>query len=110
MDPERIAKLNAIGFCWDVRRKTWMVRPPPFVASVASHNELTLHRLLLQDFHAELFAYAAANGGATRVPLSGATTQLARWVREQRERYKEGTLPAERVMLLEQLPSWEWRE
>ena len=66
--------------------------------------------LLQQDLHAELIAYAAANGGATRVPMSGATNRLARWVREQRERYIEGTLPAERVKLLEQLPSWQWRE
>ena len=63
-----------------------------------------------QDFYAELIAYAAANGGATRVPTTGATTQLARWVHEQRGRHKQGTLPAERGMLLEQLPSWEWRE
>ena len=66
--------------------------------------------LLRQETHAELLAYAAANGGATRVPMTGATTLLARWVREQRERHKEGTLPAERVTLLEQLPSWKWRE
>ena len=54
--------------------------------------------------------YAGANGGFARVFNMPATAQLARWVREQRERYKLGTLLAERAELLEALPGWEWRE
>ena len=33
---------------------------------------------------------------------------LANWVRGQREKYRQGRLPAERIHLLESIPGWTW--
>ena len=83
LKPDRIAKLDAIGFEWRVRPKR-------------------------SDRLAQLEAFKAERGHC-RVPSSGlnANPELAQWVSVQRHAFKKGKLEADRIAKLEAM-GFDW--
>jgi superfamily II DNA or RNA helicase len=78
LTPERIERLEAIGFCWDAKDSIWGER----------FREL------------EAFARSA---GHCNVPVTFHNRQLALWVVGQRSSFKGGKLSQERIAKLESL-------
>ena len=81
LSEERIARLESIGFVWDMLEQEWLER------------------------FGELTKYKTVNGDCS-VPQSQGS--LGVWVDTQRQSFKKGKLPQERVDLLESIGfSWE---
>ena len=81
LSDERIARLDSIGFAWDLNEQEWLDRLD------------------------ELTNYKAARGDCN-VPMSQGS--LGEWVGNQRQSYKKGRMSQERVDLLESIGfGWE---
>ncbi|MBF0152476.1 MAG: Helicase associated domain protein [Magnetococcales bacterium] len=79
LNPKWIARLNAVGFIWNMQEALW--------------REMLL---ALMNFHRRF--------GHCLVPRSWAENpKLASWVTAQRQAYKSGSLPAEHIALLDPL-------
>jgi Helicase associated domain/Helicase conserved C-terminal domain len=76
LTPERIARLDALGFCWDVFGTAW------------------------EKSYAELVAYKKANGDCD-VPNDGSSLRV--WIDNLRRRRKRGVLRPERIAQLDEL-------
>jgi hypothetical protein len=76
LSPERIAQLEAIGFCWDLKTAAW------------------------EQKLAELLAYKKINGHCN-VPQS--KVPLGAWCGTQRQDRKKGRLSSERIAQLDAL-------
>jgi superfamily II DNA or RNA helicase len=81
----QISELDQLGFVWDARGVMW---PDGFNA--------------LQVF--------AKREGHARVPSKWVEQgyRLGQWVASQRNHFREGSLPQQRVNLLETIPGWTW--
>jgi hypothetical protein len=80
LSAERITKLDAIGFPWDPREKSW------------------------EERYAELERYAAAHGGSADVSeIDKDWLSLGRWLGYQRACWLRGSLSPERIDKLQQL-------
>ncbi|KAJ1445454.1 helicase-associated [Pelagophyceae sp. CCMP2097] len=86
MSPERIERLEAVSFVWDVIPKAW-----------ESHFELLTAYKVAHGNSAVPFRFAAADG-----------TKLGRWVDAQRRVHKAGEMSPERAQRLEAV-GFAWR-
>lgn len=90
LDPARAARLEALpGWVWRESRED-----------------------LWERLYAALAAYVAEHGHA-RFPNDYVTSDgvnLGQWARDQRRKYRQGKVNAQRVARLEALPGWAWRD
>ena len=79
-----------------------------------NRNEITRSFRTRWDHHyAALRQYSEREGTARvasshREPFGDAAVPIGAWASTQRQRHRQGFLPADRALLLEQLPGWEW--
>jgi hypothetical protein len=66
-------------------------------------------QLLFDDMYDRVLAYVEAEGTLpTRSTADEDGANLGIWVKNKRAQYRKGTLPAERIEQLEQIPGWAW--
>lgn len=79
-----------------------------------SRNEITRSFRTRWDHHYAALQQYTARAGTSRVASShredfdGSSVPIGAWASTQRQRHRLGFLPADRAVLLEQLPGWEW--
>ena len=84
MMPERIERLEAIGFVWDAQEAAW------------------------QEMYNRLVEYKHRKGDAGVPTVNKEDPKLGRWVMMQRARYTEGKLSPDRIEKLEAI-GFKWR-
>ena len=77
MTPERIEKLEAIGFVWDAQEAAW------------------------QEMYNRLVEYIDRKGDADVPQRYKKDPKLGTWVNNQRKAYREGKMPLDRIEKLE---------
>lgn len=86
MSSDRTARLGALpGWTWDVQPDAWERAFRLFQAHVAEHGNARVPKAYVVD-----------------------GTRLGKWIARQRQAWKNGTLPPERIADLESVPGWTW--
>lgn len=71
------------------------------------HERWTKHYSALVQYH-DRYGDAMPPSGHTEFLTNGEEINLGNWVSYMRTRYRQGALSADRVALLESLPTWDW--